>query len=675
MRGKNMLLRKRTIIGLFLIVLCQILIGCSKEKNTPEEVFMSFISHLEKGDYHEMYELLADSSKEIISAADFVNRYEKIHSGLEAKDIKIEQLDNKEDDLEKSNDDEIMVIPFKQTMITLAGEVTTESEMEMFFDKKKKEWNVVWTPKLIFPQLNEGDKVRIETLEAKRGEIYDRNRFGLATNGVIYEVGIVPERVESEEVTVAGVSNVLNLPEEDIIEILNQNWVKPDMFVPLTSIPTEQQETLIDLKEITGVTYREVSARVYPFKQATAHLIGYIGSITSEELENLSNQGYTVNDKVGKAGLEKIVEHKLRGESGNAIYVIDQEGNRKGEIARKEAINGEDIQLTIDANQQAMIYNLFNNDAGTAVSLNPQTGEVLSLVSSPAYNPNDFILGISSENLKHLNEDQHKPLLNRFTQSYAPGSIIKPITATIGLNNRWDPYVEKKIVGKQWQKDSSWGNYAVTRVMDVNNVDLTNALVYSDNIYFAQMALEMGVDHFLEGLNSFGFNETIPFSYGMSMSTVDNNGINSDIQLADTAYGQGELLVTPLHLALMYSPFVNNGFIPKPLLYKGERPSIWKENIINEEQANKIIADLTAVVEKGTGSASKLENIRLAGKTGTIEYKLSQQESGKETGGYIAVNTNDPDLIILMMIENVENRGGSQYAVPKVNGIFEALLQ
>ncbi|WP_100407503.1 penicillin-binding transpeptidase domain-containing protein [Bacillus solitudinis] len=665
--------KRRALLFLALIVLCQVLVGCTKEKNSPEEGFMHFSTFLENGNYHEMYELLTRSSKEAISANHFIERYEKIHSGIEAEEIKIEQI-AKEQDEEKISKNESVTIPFKQTMMTLAGEVTTHSEVEMVFDKEEKEWHVAWSPSLIFPQLDEGDKVRIETLQAKRGEIFDRNHLGLAINGLNYEIGIVPERMKSEQITVAKVANVLNHPEESIVETLNQKWVKPDMFVPLSAIPTDQEDMLEALREIQGVTYREVSARVYPYKNASAHLIGYIGSITSEEFEKLSDHGYTANDKVGKAGLEKILEHKLRGEEGCSIYIVDSLGKSKVEIARKEAVNGGDIQLTIDAHQQEIIYNKFDGEAGTAVSLNPKTGEVLSLVSSPAYNPNDFILGLSSQKWKSLNENEHKPLLNRFTQAYAPGSIMKPITAAIGLNHHWDPFEKKNIEGKQWQKDPSWGNYAVTRVTAVNPVDLTDALVHSDNIYFAQMALEIGIDNFIKGLNAFGFNETLPFSYGMSMSTVHNDGMNSEIQLADTAYGQGELLVTPLHLALMYAPFVTNGVIPKPLLYKEEIPSIWKESIISEEQAAKILADLTAVVERGTGAASKLEQIRLAGKTGTTEYKQSQQEAGKETGGFIAVNPDNSDLIMLMMIENAETRGGSKYVVPKVMEIFEELL-
>lgn len=663
---------KKIMLGYVSFFLCLSLFACSQEEQTPEEAFNDFAGHLQQENYKEMYELLTDSAKEAISAKAFIERYEKIYQGIEAKEltITVEQIDGET----KRSKDEPYPLFFTQRMMTRAGEVTTEAVAELVFHDETKTWKIDWTPGLIFPELAEGDKVRVETLHAKRGELFDRNRSGLAVNGVMYEIGIVPERIESEQETVERLAKVLGLSQQQMKEALLQEWIKPDMFVPLLSIPVEQQETLAQIQDIAGATYREVGARVYPFKQATAHLTGYIGSISAEELEQLGSEGYQAHDQIGKAGLEKILEHRLRGEDGSVIYIVDQEGNPKAEIARKEAVDGEDIQLTIDAGQQQMIYEQFSNEPGTAVSLNPKTGEVLSLVSSPAYDPNEFIRGLTAEAWQQLNEGEAKPLLNRFTQRYAPGSIMKPVTAAIGLAHNWDGEEKKQISGKRWQKDSSWGNYAVTRVKEVNHVDLTGALVHSDNIYFAQMALELGAEAFLSGLNSFGFNEEIPFPYGMAMSTVANNGINSDIQLADTAYGQGELLVTPLHLALMYAPFIT-GEMPKPLLYKDEPPSVWKADVMETEDAGKIVADLTAVVAEGTGTASSLDTVTLAGKTGTTEYKRSQDEAGKENGGFIAFHADNPELMVLMMIENVENRGGSSYVVPRVRAILEQLFQ
>ncbi|MCM3761632.1 penicillin-binding transpeptidase domain-containing protein [Alkalihalobacillus oceani] len=658
---------KKIMLGCVSILLCLSIFACSKEEQTPEEAFHDFAGYLQQGNYEEMYELLTDSAKEAISAKAFIERYEKIYQGIEAKEltINVEQIDEET----KRSKNEPYPLSFTQRMLTRAGEVTTAAVAELVFHDETKTWKIDWTPGLIFPELAEGDKVRVETLPAKRGELFDRNRSGLAVNGVMYEIGLVPERIESEQETVEQLAHVLGLSQQQIKEALQQEWIKPDMFVPLLSIPVEQQETVAQIHDIAGATYREVGARVYPFKQATAHLTGYIGPISAEELEKLNSEGYQAHDQIGKAGLEKIVEPKLRGEDGSVIYIVDQQGNQKAEIARKEAVDGEDIQLTIDAGQQQMIYEQFSNEPGTAVSLNPNTGEVLSLVSSPAYDPNEFIRGLTAEAWQRLNENEAKPLLNRFTQRYAPGSIMKPVTAAIGLAHNWDSEEEKQISGKQWQKDSSWGNYAITRVNEVNRVDLTAALVHSDNIYFAQMALELGADAFLSGLNSFGFHEEIPFPYGMAMSTVANNGISSDIQLADTAYGQGELLVTPLHLALLYAPFIT-GEMPKPLLYKDERPSVWKADVIETEDAGKIVADLTAVAAEGVGGAGTL-----AGKTGTTEYKQTQGEAGKENGGFIAFHADNPEQLVLMMIENVEHRGGSSYVVPKVRAILEQLAQ
>ncbi|MFS8580729.1 MAG: penicillin-binding protein 2, partial [Novibacillus thermophilus] len=431
-------------------------------------------------------------------------------------------------------------------------------------------------------------------------------------------------------------------------------------------------------------TKQDVPARVYPYGEAAAHLTGYVGEITAEEWEELKEEGYRKDDVLGKSGLEQVFEERLRGEDGGVITIESEAGEEKEVIAEKEPRHGEDIQLTVDMVLQESLYNEMKGDAGTAVALHPKTGEVLALVNSPAYDPNAFVLGLSGEQWEEWEGDPKKPLLNRFAQLFAPGSAFKPVTAAIGLETgAIQPEGKRNITGKAWQADASWGNYTVRRVTDPGKpVNLRDAFVYSDNIYFAQTALDIGEEAFLEGAKGFGIGEKIPFAYPVKASQLaGEDGIQSEVQLADTGYGQGQVLMSALHLALTYTPLVNGGNMLAPQLEKSEgKPAqeVWKEQVISEETAELILSDLIDVVEhpKGTGREAKISGVTIAGKTGTAELKESQDdETGTENGWFVAVDTDDPSLLIAMMVEDVKDRGGSHYVVPKVKKVMGDFLR
>lgn len=685
---------KIKIVSLFasLILLTSIIVGCSnedeKEKEpTPEEAFAEFAQYWQTSNFEAMYDLLSEQSKAAITKDEFVERYTNIYSGIQAENLTIEIIIEEEAEGEVEREEELeppteVYLEYVQTLTTLAGELQFDRNVKLILEIEETEtetiktWAIDWNPAMILPHLDEGDKVRVRTLQPKRGELVDRNGEGLAINGKIYEIGIVPERLpEDATEIIEEAAKLLNMSVESVERALNQSWVQPFMFVPLKSISSTERQLIDQLMDIEGnaVTYQQVEGRVYPLGKMAAHLTGYIGAITAEELEKYSEKQYTEQSFIGKTGLERIFEDKLRGELGGVIFIEDEAGNEKLVIAEKAAVDGPTIYLTIDTELQSVIYEQLEGEVGTAVALDPITGEVLSLVNSPAYNPNDFVLGISSEKWNELNEDERKPLLNRFTQIYAPGSTIKPITAKVAIEHGWDKEEKRHIEGTSWRKDSSWGNYQVRRVTDPkHDVDLHDALVYSDNIYFAQMALELGAEKLEEGLAKFGFGEPLPFVYGMTPSKVANDHISSDILLADTGYGQGELGITPLHLALLYTPFVNEGSIMKPLLILQGEAEVWKENVIDAESSKYILDALKAVIEspQGTATSARISGLPLAGKTGTTEFKQRQDEEGKETGWFVAMNTEDPELLVLMMIENVEGRGGSGYVVPKVRNVF-----
>ena len=652
--------------------------GCGN-KEKPEDRFQAFVQDWQKMNYAEMYDMSSLSTQQKIKKEDFVQRYETIYGdrGIEVSKIEIQFQPPKEE--VKPNDKGEVIFPYSLKMETLAGPYEFSNQAKLIKEKHgdQESWYVVWDPSMIIKDLKEGDKVGAKTIPAGRGQILDQNGVGLAINDIGISIGIVPEKLVGHEDTKGKLAELTGVTIEQIDKALSASWVKPNLFVPIKTIPKDEKALIDQLLKLPGISSQEVSIRYYPFKEITAHLIGYVNTISAEELEKLKDKGYSTSDSIGKAGLEKILEDKLRGKDGGEIYLIDGKTKAKKVITKRDPVEGDTIHLTIDIHLQKAIYTQLQKDAGTAVAIHPKTGDVLALVNSPSYNPNDLVLGISDEQWQKLNDDLKKPLLNRFGQTYAPGSAFKPITAAIGLSTGViKPDQEREIQGLTWQKDPSWGGYSVKRVTDPKKpMNLLDAMIYSDNIYFAQTAVEVGADRFLIEAKNFGFLESLPISYPLYRSKlVAKDNFQNEMQLADTGYGQGEVSVNPLHLAVMYTPFLNNGDLLKPTLIKGENETkIWKDNLIPAEIANTIYQDLIQVVENPNGTAyqPKVAGLKLAGKTGTAEIKEKQGETGIENGWFVGVNTDNPRLLIAMMIEDVQNRGGSHYVVPKVKAIFQ----
>lgn len=665
---------KKTIL-LLLILVIMIFTGCSKSSKA-EDIFESYFSQWQQGEYSAMYDLLTTDIKEQLSKEDFIKRYENIFGGIEAKNIKVEI--NKEEKTKK--EDDRLIIPYTVKMDTLAGKIEY-SHQALLTKEKENGWRLSWDEKMIFPQMEKNDQIRVETVAAKRGIIKDRNDIELASNGQIQMIGIVPEKLgDQEEEVKKKLSEQLHITVEDIDKKLSATWVKPELFVPIRAIASEEKGKLEELTQLSGVTNQRQSARVYPLKEKAAHLVGYIGNINQEELEKLKDEEYNSNSIIGKSGLESLYEKQLRAIDGKKINIVGEDNKIKETLAQKEHKDGQDLQLTIDVSLQESIYGEMQGEVGTAVAMHPKTGEVLALVNSPSYDPNAFILGLSSEQWENWNEDPAKPLLNRFTHTYTPGSVFKPITAAIALEEKAiDPNEKVNISGLQWRKNSSWGDYYISRVKDPGKaVNLRDAFVYSDNIYFAQAALNTGKKAFIEGTKKFGIGEKIPFTYSINSSQLakDESLGKGDVQLADSGYGQGEVSMSPLHLSMVYTTFINDGNILQPTLNKKdtlENTKPWKEGIISKETAQRIKDDLVEVIEnpEGTGNPAKIPGTTLGGKTGTAELKGSKEEKGQELGWFVAFNHDEPEILVTMMIEQVENKGGSAYVVPKVKKVIE----
>ena len=292
-----------------------------------------------------------------------------------------------------------------------------------------------------------------------------------------------------------------------------------------------------------------------------------------------------------------------------------------------------------------------------------------------------FILGMSEEQWTALNEDENQPLYNRFRQVWCPGSSFKPVVAAIGLKtNTIDPNEDFGNEGLSWQKDSSWGSYEVTTLHEYEPVIMKNALIYSDNIYFAKAALKIGADNLMNSLDEIGFNQEVPFEITMAESQYSNTDrIETEIQLADSGYGQGQILVNPLHLASIYTSFLNEGNIIQPYLQYSDNPAgkIWIKEAFSSETVSQVMEGLTGVVNdpNGTGYAAHRDDILFAGKTGTAELKESQEDTSGTEIGWFAVFTADKNvetpILMLSMVENVKGIGGSGYVVSKDKAVLD----
>ncbi len=351
--------------------------------------------------------------------------------------------------------------------------------------------------------------------------------------------------------------------------------------------------------------------------------------------------------------------------------------------------DGQDVKLTIDSKLQKQVYEQMKNDKGVFVIMQPKSGELLSLVSTPTYNSNDFVVGLTTDEWNKLNNDTSKPLYNRFTQKYCPGSTFKAVTGAIGVSTgKINADEDYGYTGTSWQKDSSWGNYKITTLTAYNGAkNLRNGMMYSDNIYFAKSALKIGADTFAKSLDKIGFNEELEFPLTLSKSQYANNNgtkIEGETKLADSGYGQGSILVNPIHMTSIYSAFANDGNMIKPyIIYdeekaKNKNGEIYKEQAFSKEAANIIKDDLIQVVEnkEGTANDMKIQGTTIAGKTGTAELKKSSEDTESGTLGWFDCFTIDKadgnDMLIISMVENIQDNsdGGSHYLIKKIRTLF-----
>lgn len=630
-----------------------------QEEAAAKKALTSFIDALADQKYSDLPAFVSEDSLASTGfTADEVSaKYEAIFTGIGAESFKASGIKVTPND----KDSDQFNFQYNGSLTTSLGELT-ELSYSGTITVADNEAKIDWSPQLIFPGMEGQDKVSISVDNATRGEILDRNNEPLAENGTLYQLGVVPGQLgtgDEKNANIKAIAERFDLTEEAINQALGQSWVQDELFVPLKIIePTDEMPTGTSLKETTG--------RTYPLGETAAQLIGYLGNVTAEDIEK--DETLASNGQIGRSGLEAAFDKELRGENGGKIAITDEDGAEKAVLLEKERADGKDIQLTIDAQAQKTAFDSLQNQAGATVVTEPKTGDLLVLASSPSYDPNKMTQGISQEDYDAYEQNEDLPFISRFATAYAPGSTFKAITGAIGLENGTiDPTQSIAIDGLKWQKDSSWGDYFVTRVTDVASVNLKDALVYSDNIYMAQQTLSMGEDAFRDGLSKLIFGETLDLPIAMNPAQISNeDSFNSDILLADTGYGQGELLLNPIQQAAIYSVFANQGKLVYPRLVKEAEQK--DKEVFKAETIDQINQDLTAVVSDPNGTAHSLAalNIPLAAKTGTAEIKEKQDEKGQENSFLFAFDSQDQGFLMVSMLEDRQENQSATGLAPEL---------
>lgn len=564
--------------------------------------------------------------------AELAERYETIFQGIGANEIRVDDYA-----VELNEETDEYTVRYTLSIETALGRLNSLEYETMVIESETGEAQqalLAWEPNLILPGMEEGDSVRLSFDEPERGSIVDRHGNMLAGEGDVFQAGLYPADIgegSERESRLEAIAEVFNVSLSRLESLLDQSWVTDESLVPFTIVDTG------NTPEVQGVRYQQSSDRLYTLDQAAAHLVGYVGEANAEDLER--NPSLVAGQIIGKTGLEAVFNDQLSGIAGGRIAIEDAEGELKEVLIENETEDGQKVRLTIDSTIQEQLFESFDEEPGSGAVMDPISGELIALVSSPAYSPQAFARGITPEEYSSYMEDENTPFVNRYTSRYAPGSTFKILTSLLLLEaGEITPEQTNNIEGLRWSPGTDgFGNHQITRVSDsVTEVDLAAALIYSDNIYFAMEALEMGKEAFSEALMQLPFGEDMNLPFDMRPAQFANdNTIDRETLLADTAYGQGEVLMNSIHQLVFFSPLLNEGRLVQPNLLLNEEAES-SEPLFSSTTVEAVRDGLVQSVTHENGTARGLQELdhRAGAKTGTAEIA---GEEGNETNGFLYV--------------------------------------
>lgn len=544
-----------------------------------------------------------------------------------------------------------------------------------------------------YKMLADENRISTRLLIPPRGIIYDRNSEMLATNRQNFQAMIVAEQTPNVQETLNAFKKIMPLSEAE------EERVKKDLKRNRSFVPIKIKENLtweevakiqLNAPELPGIIIDEGLSRYYPYGEKMAHVIGYVSSVSDKDIKDdplLEVPGF----RIGKSGIEKLFEKKLRGSGGNLKLEVNAFGRIMKEIERTDGISGERVDLTIDARLQSKAFDLFGEESGAAVLLDVNTGEILAFVSTPSFDPNIMAQGLSAEKWNSLVNDEKKPLSNKaLAGQYSPGSTFKMIVALAGLESGTiKPETRSFCAGKMFL-----GSHAFHCWKEHGHgyIDVVEALQHSCDIFFYETAQKLGIEKIAEMSRRFGLGSKIDIGLENEKSGLIPDKAWKLKRFGEpwqqgenliSGIGQGYILTTPIQLATMTARLVNGGYEVKPTFTKVDDDTRNKIKKINVSAANLdlIKEGMYNVVNKPGGTAWRSQfdyhGQRMGGKTGTTQVRrISMKE--RQTGvvaqedlpwkyrnhalfvGYAPQD--NPKYAVAVLVEH--GRGGSTVAAP-----------
>lgn len=702
-RGQNAMKMRKIIRTLILaLMLLSLLAGCgtstrdidlskvvsatadpNEPRQDPKPFLDNYVQLLNAYNFGACYALLAPDTQEAITLVDFTQRYQNIFNGIDFQGLTISY-----GDLTVEAGKRYLQSATLTYSSALLDEFTQDVVFSLDYSDNDSTFYLNWTPAMIFTDLTSSTEVKLRTLRPARGEILDSEHNAYAINSYAESVYVQPSKIEDTSYTVTALASILGMTTVDVEKVLSSSAaVKYDSAVIKAYPPggiSEATESALTTLPGVGVDRTSMTPiRYYPNGSFFAHSMGYTSAITAEELSKLDSSRYDISSYVGRTGLEAAYEDILCGTKGYSLDIYASDGQRLSTVTRKEKVDGLDLEVTLDYDLQCRAEEMLEQlkeegNAGAVVVLEPTTGEVLAISSFPDFDPNLFVLNSDPETLaSYVAADSNSPLYNRAVQgSYIPGSTVKPLIAAMALD---DGVVDEnyeftgEIIKKQWTPKGYWPYPPITRVSNYSGpVNMSNAITKSDNIYFADVALKAGWEKLEPFLKMIGFDERIPFDLRVSKPGYLNSGNYENMQLlAATGYGQGELIISPLQMACIFSSLANNGDVMTPRLVRATRrmegtdyavvdeysESVWKENIISDHALSTIVPMLRRVVEEGSGRKIHINGLTICGKTGTAEIG---SDKTREIAWMIAfVENADYNRLVCVTLELPANYKGT----------------
>jgi penicillin-binding protein 2 len=530
-------------------------------------------------------------------------------------------------------------------------------------------------------QLADSNRIRLIAKRPGRGTITDRHGKVLASSRLSQTVSIWPIALPKEKwpAVIDRLAKVLKIPPQEIQNRLEKAGYQSIESVVVASGITPGQATALAeySQELPGVRLEAEAVRNYPNGDLAAHLLGYTGELTDQQLKDRQDQGYRLGDVVGQMGAEAVFESVLKGSWGGQQVEVDSAGRVVRILGNKPAISGQDIQLTLDIELQKAAEAALGKRKGAIVAMDPRNGAILAMVSRPTYDPNIFTTGITQEQWRQLQGTDH-PFLNRALQAFPPASTFKIVTTAAALES-----------GK-YSPDAVLPTYPYVQVGGIQFWDwnragfgplgFTGAMAWSCDTFFYQVAMRLGGPTLIEMTRRFGFGRKTGFELSAEESAglvPDNSwkqeNLDMDWVIGDSinmSIGQGFLQATPLQVAIMFAVVANGGYRVTPHLRKdNETARDWRESVnLSESTLDVLKRGLRQVITSGTASSLNVSYLpAFAGKTGTAEAPPGLSHAW--FGAYAPLD--NPEVLIVAFAEH-SGGGGGKVTAPMVLKVLEA---